>query len=80
MITRTIEMHDVNVVAMTDGQPKLYIVNGYVGDISKPNKVLKKLQERDASIIAVTGFSDTYSKRYGMSEDMFMMYATCLDE
>lgn len=79
MITRTIEMHDVNVVRMTEGQPSLYTVKSYVGDISKPNKVLKKVQENDGNIIAVTGFSDAYSKRYGMSEDMFMLYATCLD-
>ncbi len=79
MITRTIEMHDVNVVAMIDGQPILYTFTGYVGDISKPNKVLKKVRESDANIIAVTGFSEAYSKRYGMSEDMFMLYATCLD-
>lgn len=80
MITRTIEMHDVNVVAMVDGQPKLYLYTGFAGDISKPNKVLKKLQAKDASIIAVTGFSDAYTKRYGMDEDLFIKMAICLDE
>lgn len=80
MITRTIEMHDVNVVAMVDGQPKLYMYTGFVGDISNTNKVLKKLQERDNSIIAVTGFSDAYTKRYGMDEKMFISFAKCLDD
>ena len=80
MITRTIEMHDVNVVTMVDGNPTLYLYTGFVGDISKPNKVLKKLQEKDASIIAVTGFSDAYTKRYGMEDDLFIKMAKCLDE
>lgn len=80
MITRTMEMHDVNVVAMIDGQPKLCIVKGYVGDTSKPSKVLKNIQKTDSTVIAVTGFSEAYSKRYGMSEDMFMFYANCLDD
>lgn len=80
MITRTIEMHDVNVVAMVDGQPKLYMYTGFVGDTSKPNKVLKKLQEIDNSIIAVTGFSDAYTKRYGMEDALFIKMAKCLDD
>ena len=80
MITRTIEMHDVNVVAMVDGNPKLYLYTGFVGDISKPNKVLKKLQEKDASIIAITGFSEAYTKRYGMDEGLFIAFAKCLDD
>ena len=80
MITRTIEMHDVNVVAMVDGQPKLYMYTGFVGDTSKLNKVLKKLQEFDNSIIVVTGFSDAYTKRYGMEDDLFIKMAKCLDD
>ncbi len=80
MITRTIDMHDVNVVAMVDGEPKLYMYTGFVGDINKPNKVLKKLQELDSNIIAVTGFSDAYTKRYGMDESLFLKMATCLDD
>ena len=80
MITRTIEMHDVNVVSMVDGNPKLYIYTGFVGDISKPNKVLKKLQEKDSSIIAITGFSETYTKRYGMDEALFIAFAKSLDD
>lgn len=80
MITRTIEMHDVNVVRMTEDQPSLYTMRGYVGDISKPNKVLAMLQKLDGSIIAITGFSEAYSKRFGMDERYFVSHAKCLDD
>lgn len=80
MITRKIEMHDVSVVRMNNGQPVLDTVKGYVGDISKPNKVLVTLKEYSEDIIAITGFSDAYSKRFGMSEYQFILHAKCLDE
>lgn len=80
MITRTFTMHDVNVVRMTEGQPELSTVKGYVGDISKPNKVLETVQEYDSSIIAITGFSEAYTKRYGMDEGLFISHAKCLDD
>ena len=80
MITRTIEMHDVNVVCMVEGKPELHTVKGYVGDISKPNKVLATIQKCEVNVIAITGFSDAYSKRYGMDEGYFIAHAKCLDE
>ena len=80
MITRTIEMHDVNVVAMENGKPILYTYNGFVGDVSKPNKVLKKLQEADNNIIAIADVGRAYTKRYGMEEDLFLKMAKCLDD
>lgn len=80
MITRTIEMHDISVVRMENGQPVLDTVKGYVGDIKKPNKVLEMVQEFDASIIAIASISDAYSKRYGMDEGFFISHAKCLDD
>lgn len=80
MITRTFTMHDVSVVRMNNGQPVLDTVKGYVGNISNPNKVLATLKEYSEAIIAITGFSDAYSKRFGMSEYQFILHAKCLDD
>lgn len=80
MITRTFKMHDVYVIRMENGEPVRDIVNGYVGDINKPNKVLANVQRISDSIIAITGFSEEYSKRYGMSDDLFISHAKCLDD
>ena len=80
MITRTFKMHDVNVVRIENEEPVFDTVRGYVGDINNPNKVLAKVQEFSESIIAVTGFSEEYSKRYAMDEGFFISNAKCLDD
>lgn len=81
MITRTIEMHDINVVEMVYGKPELSIVTGYIGDTTKPNKVLKQLHDMGRSgVIAITGISEPYTKRYGMDETYFVAHAKCLDD
>lgn len=80
MITRTIVMHDVSVVRMNNGEPVLDTVKGYAGDISNPNKLLATLKEYSEDIIAITGISDAYAKRFGMSEYQFILNAKCLDK
>lgn len=80
MITRTFKMHDVNVVRMENGEPVLDTVKGYLGDINKPNKVLADIQEFLDDAVAITGFSEEYSKRYGINENVFISHAKCLDD
>ena len=80
MITRTFKMHDVNVVRMESGKPVLDTVKGYLGDINKPNKVLADIQEFLEGVVAITGFSEEYSKRYGINEKYFISHAKCMDD